>query len=337
MRLGALYGQTVVKEQLRRALVDGRVAHAYLFFGPAGVGKKTAALAWAQALNCTEPRAGEACERCPACLKIRARSHPDLLWIEPSGASLRLEQLQEVRRRALHGPYEGRYLVVALVQAELLTPEAANALLKLLEEPGERIVFVLVSDRAQDLLPTVRSRCQAVRFRPLPRPVLARFLVEQGLGEPQAQRLAALAGGSLERAKALAAGSFPQELVREVWSLLWEGSVRRRLEWAERFKDQDGREWLELFLDWTRDVWVWLKTGRSDLLHDPELPDRLPANLPPPRELAALGRRILQARRALEQNAQKQLLWEVVFLGWPRAAASEGRTRGGKSSRGPVP
>lgn len=331
-----LYGQTVAKEQLRRSLARQQVSHAYLFGGPPGVGKKTAALAWAQALNCLNPADQDACDVCLACSKIKNRNHPDVLWVEAGGDSLKLEQVREIRQRAAYPPYEGRYLVIILLQAENLTLEAANALLKLLEEPAPKTVFVLVSDRPQNILPTVRSRCQAVNFRPLSRSLVVSFLRDRGAKAQEAEWLATLAGGSLTRALELLTGAANRRALLETWSRVWQGSRLELLNLAWALAEQEGETILNAFLDWLRDAWVWQETRQRELLHNPDLPDYLPPGLPARRELARLRRLLVGAWRNLEQNAQKQLLWEVLLLDWPRAVAEEGRTRSGKGSRRPV-
>lgn len=336
MRLKDIYGQAMAKEQLRRSLARQQVSHAYLFAGPPGVGKKTAALAWAQALNCLAPVDDDACDACLTCLRIRNRNYPDVFWIEAGGESVKIEQVREIRQRALHPPYEGRYLVIILPQAENLTLEAANALLKLLEEPAPRTVFVLVSDRPQSLLPTVRSRCQAVNFYPLPRSQVASFLRDRGVAAQEAEWLASLAGGSLARALALLAEGTGRQRLLELWSAIWQRPRLVRLDLAAELAAQEGETVLGAFLDWLRDAWVWQVTSKRELLRNPDLPDHLPPDFPARQELARLRRLLVGAWRNMEQNAQRQLLWEVLLLDWPRAEAKEGSTRGGNGSRRPV-
>jgi len=210
-------------------------------------------------------------------------------------------------------------------------------LLKLLEEPTAPMVFVLVSDRPEDLLPTIRSRCQTVRFGPLPRAAVLSFLADRGFEGPQAQWAAALAGGNLERAKKLVSGDPKRSVMLRIWSGVWQAPARQRLELAQEMKEWEGREVVETFLDWLRDAWVWQRTGRKDLLHHPDLPEHLPRRLPSPEKLAALRRRLVGARKALDQNVQRQLLWEVLLLRWPQIGLEEGRSGSGKDSRGPVP
>lgn len=336
MRLQDLFGQEIAKEQLRRSLLEERISHAYLFSGPPGVGKKTAALAWAQALNCLYPVGGDACDACPACRKVANRTHPDVLHIVPEGESIHLEQVREVRRRVLYQPYEGQRLVVILSDGDRLTAEAANALLKSLEEPAPWAVFVLVSDRPQDLLPTIRSRCQPVNFRPLPRQVIASFLKDRGISEEQAGFLASLAGGSLARAEKLQADETARRALLARWQQAWRGSLLERLSLARELANRETEIALGAFLVWLRDLWVWQETGSRDLLRNPDLVTYLPGRMLSHAELGALRRCLVRAWQRLAQNAQKQLLWEEVLLGWPSASNGEGRSSSGNSGRCPV-
>ncbi len=216
----SIIGQPAAVQTLRRALASGRVHHAYRFEGPAGVGKKRAAIAYAQSLLCTEPADGEGCGRCVACKRAATLAHeapevplhPDFVWVrrglypppylsskEATGISV--EQIRKVvLGRAGYGVHEGRFLVVFIEDAEELTVSAANALLKTLEEPGPQVRFVLHTSRPHRLLDTLRSRTLAVRFGSLPDGVVEQLLASHGLDA----NFAAQAEGSMERALQLA-------------------------------------------------------------------------------------------------------------------------------------
>ena len=198
-----LHGQERALAMLRHALTSDRVAHAYLFAGPTGIGKARAALVLAQALNCLEP--GGPCGLCAACDRIARDLHPDVLRVEPTGAARQItkESIDVVRQRLTLPPHEGRARVIIIDEAERLNPTSANQILKTLEEPPPRTVFVLVSAAPEQLLPTIRSRCQRVRFAPLAASVVARVLRERhAVAAARSEELAALAGGSLGRALA---------------------------------------------------------------------------------------------------------------------------------------
>lgn len=208
--LGTLRGQPRVVSLLERALERGRVAHAYLFTGPEGAGKTTAALALAAALNC-EAQPGVGCGgTCGPCAKIEAGIHPDVRVLERQGAA-RIIPIESVRREVVAAcalpPHEARARVFVVEEAGALQGPAANALLKTLEEPPPRTHFVLATTAPDQLLPTIRSRCQRVSFSELPEDLRAEL---SGEGEDAGARLSALAerllaaveAGALERFEA---------------------------------------------------------------------------------------------------------------------------------------
>jgi DNA polymerase-3 subunit delta' len=209
---------------LKRALSSGRVHHAYLFDGPAGVGKELAAFGLAQALVCERrPAFGDrACGTCGACSRAAPGEgglprHPDVTVLErglyqPAQIGRRTEETQDlsidqvrtlVLARAAFPPHEGRAKVFVVRRAEELSQAAANALLKTLEEPIDRTYFVLLSATPHALLPTIRSRTQRVRFAPLPDDAVTAALERRGVRVEMARAAAALAGGSVESALVL--------------------------------------------------------------------------------------------------------------------------------------
>ena len=198
-RLVSLLARSIARESLPPSLI---------FAGPSGVGKRLAATAVAQALNCTSRRApGEggletdACGVCAACTRIARGVHPDVLVVEPGDTgAIKIEQVREIVDRAAYRPFEGRRRVVIVDEADALVPPAQNALLKTLEEPPPSSVFILVTPRPDVLLPTVRSRCPRLTFRALGQADLAAVLVARGFTDAEARAVAATADGSVGRA-----------------------------------------------------------------------------------------------------------------------------------------
>jgi DNA polymerase III subunit delta' len=175
--------------------------------GPDGVGKHRVALAFAQALNCTEPVSSpeieiDACGVCPACRRIARLVHPDVIVVEPGDSgSIKIEPVRDVIDRAQYRPFEGRRRVVIIDDADAMVPGAQNALLKTLEEPPPGSVFVLISAMPDMLLPTVRSRCPTLRFGSLSASEVAAVLKrDHEYSETEARAVAADADGSLKRA-----------------------------------------------------------------------------------------------------------------------------------------
>jgi DNA polymerase-3 subunit delta' len=168
--LDQIRGQDRAVAQLRRALETDRVAHAYLFAGPAGSGKHTTGLALALALNCTV-KIGQGCGSCASCEKIAAGLHPDVQTLERSGAA-KIIPIETIRRQVIprlaSPPHEGRARVFLIEEATSLAGPSANALLKTLEEPPPRTHFVIGTTAPDQVLPTIRSRCQRINFAALP-------------------------------------------------------------------------------------------------------------------------------------------------------------------------
>ncbi len=191
----SIRGQDAALELLRRDVSSGQVANAYLFHGPDGVGKASAARLFARALQCTGVDAP--CGACPACEK--AEAHPDVIVVGAAAGSrsIRAELVrEEVIWRAQQRPHEGSRQIFIIEDAHLLTRVSQNALLKTLEEPGAGTVLVLVTPNLHSLLPTVVSRCRRVRFQGLARADLMAILEERGAGA-EAEKLLSLSMGRL--------------------------------------------------------------------------------------------------------------------------------------------
>ena len=212
-------GHDDVVEQFRRAIARGRLASSFLFAGPAGIGKRTFALKLAQAMLCqTRPEAAlDPCGACPSCSQVTAGTHPDVIMIaKPEGkADIPVELLigdREHRRQQglCHDlgmkPSIGGRRIAVIDDADYLNPAGANALLKTLEEPPPRSMLILIGTTPAKQLPTIRSRCQLIRFQPLPIETVAALLVSKGfVADPaEARRLARFSEGSLQRALELA-------------------------------------------------------------------------------------------------------------------------------------
>jgi DNA polymerase III subunit delta' len=208
---------------LTTLLQNGTIPHALLFTGIEGVGKRTVAMALAMACNCKamEPeRFSERmkiqsdgnippdqaatiipCNRCSACRKIESGNHPDIILVNPSGPFIRIAQIRELCGTLAMKPYEARLRVVIISDAQTMNPSAGNALLKVLEEPPDRTILILTALQTSDLLPTIVSRCQHIRFYPVSRKNLESLLVKKhGATTDEAKIIAILANGSISKA-----------------------------------------------------------------------------------------------------------------------------------------
>ncbi|MDW7774196.1 MAG: DNA polymerase III subunit delta' [Desulfobulbaceae bacterium] len=167
MFLSEIQGQAKAVKLLGRALENGRLAHAYLFIGPDGVGKVTAAKAMTAVLFCRQGEIAAPCGSCPGCMQYASGNHPDFLHIVPQGAVIKIDQVRELKKALAFSPLESDYRIILLEDVHTMRREAANSLLKLLEEPPAGNILLLTADESEPLLPTITSRCQVIPFYPL--------------------------------------------------------------------------------------------------------------------------------------------------------------------------
>jgi DNA polymerase III subunit delta' len=193
-------GNAPVCRAIRRQLTDGQFPNSVLFSGIQGIGKWTLAQSVAKALNCGTLR-NDFCDDCSSCRRISENAHPDVRNIAPDGQFIKIDQMRDLSREAFFKPFEGRKQVFVIDEAERLRDEAANSILKTLEEPPDTSILILVTSRPNDLLPTIRSRCQNFRFAPLTPPDLEQQLERQTQYSLEERRLIArISAGSLGKA-----------------------------------------------------------------------------------------------------------------------------------------
>jgi len=300
---------------LRRVIDTGRVHHAYLFTGMEGIGKRLAALNMAKALNCVN-QAGEACDHCRSCQLIAKGMHPDIILIEPTGESIKIEQIRELERSIAFKPYEARWRVILIDGAEQLTREAANALLKTLEEPPPRTTIILSAITTETLPPTVVSRCQRIRFSPLSREEVNKVLLDR-LSAEAITILAPLAGGSPGRALQMNG-----EEVTRVKGLLLSAlspSLNRRLLVARELAHEQGwgKMFLEIFGGWLRDLIIYHETRQEALVLNRDLLDEI-KKVAPGRQIEGLLRDfwfLHEIQQGIEAHGNLQLSLEHALMG----------------------
>ena len=306
---------------LQRAIETERIAHAYLFYGMAGIGKKTAARMFAKALNCKEGGI-DSCDECSSCVKIDRNTHPDVITVEPKGAFIKIDDIRNLHSQSQFRPFEGKKRVFIIAHADRMNNPSANALLKTLEEPSPSNILILVTSRPYLLPATIISRCQKLRFNPLQKDKISVFLKEKALLDSNtADMLASSSRGSIGKALAMMEDAylvFKNEVIEKIAA--WDGN-KNPLSFLS-FVDElgDGKkavsERLEILKNWYRDILVYKETGETTgLIHQ----DMIPIT----KKYAALltGRDILrgvtvieQAARAIEQNANKQLTLESMMF-----------------------
>jgi DNA polymerase-3 subunit delta' len=307
---------------LTSLLTTRSIPHGILFTGIEGVGKRTAATAFAMACNCTGSSDGEpgaTCGNCTACRKIATDRHPDVLRVSPSGLQIKIEQVRSLCQVLAMKPYEARFRVAIIADAHRMNPAAGNALLKMLEEPPDRTVLILTAPQTADLLPTIVSRCQHIRFKPIARHHLAAMLATAyGFSPADAQLTAALANGSVTRALAMQRSGWIQ---RRNWILsqLAERdrlSVTSLLALAEKTSQvkEDIPEMLDLMATWVRDVAV-ARYCPDRIIHQDLKRSILAASQSiEPGFLDNAGRAIAAARRRIRANANPRMTMEALWL-----------------------
>jgi len=332
----ATFGQDGVVRALEQSLRDGSLAHAYLVVGPARVGKGTLARDLAQAVNCLNPDSAP-CLECAQCARIAAGRHADVVTLAVEEAEghkeLRLDQVREALRMASLLPYEGRWRVFIIDGAEELNDESANALLKSLEEPPPRVLWLLLTGDEDRVHATVRSRCQRIVFRPLSAEQIALCLREHHAAPPeQALLLGRLARGALGWAlHALRDVTVLEARTRTLDRLagMTSATLEERFAYASELaglipRERTAlRESLDLWACWWRDI-LLLLTGvpqavwNQDRLE--ELRERAPAFRPA--EAAVVVQLILQARQHLDMNVNPRLALEHLMLRVPQSTAA---------------
>ena len=319
MKFSDVAGHVGPAARLRRAVTTDRVAGAYLLAGPAGIGKRRLADAFATSLLCDAPDGGDACGKCPQCVRVEGKSHADLLVLtrDEDRRDIRTDQVRElIRWYALRPLMAGRK--VALVDgAEQLNDHGQNALLKTLEEPRGRGVLILVAAIESAILPTVRSRCQIVRCDPLPADVVRDLLVARGVPAARAEVLAAQGRGSLARAlagddedhtrlRALvlgAAAELPRQTAADLSAL------------AQEMSKAGPESGLGVLLSWYRDLLGRILDATTPL-ENPDVREQL-ARLAPARDASRTLRQlglVCDTVRAVEHNANRTLALETLLL-----------------------
>ena len=266
-----IVGHELVVQSLKRAVKNNNISHFYLFEGEGGLGKRTLGRTFAKTLLCEE-KGEEPCNRCGSCIKFDHLNHPDYHEIEPEKGIIRKGQVEEIIRGMSMSPFGGDRKVFLMDQAHLMNKEAQNAMLKSLEEPPIYVHMILVTSSSKNLLPTIVSRGQQIRFGQIPISLVAEYLVQrEGMATEEARFLAEFSKGSLGRAVQLCSSEdFFQirDWIIELMDLLIRGESWKIFSAVERFTEEKERvqELLDIMLFWFRDLMVYKSTGDLSLV-----------------------------------------------------------------------
>jgi DNA polymerase-3 subunit delta' len=314
----AVVGHATAAHALRAA--TARPASAYLLYGPAGIGKRRLADAFAARLLCTAPPDDDACGTCAQCTRVRAGTHPDLLVVErdPERRDVRIEQARELTRWLSLRPMMATRKVVVLDGAHELNPAGQNALLKTLEEPPGAAVIVLTATGVTHLLPTVRSRCQQIRLDPVPPDAVAEVLCARGVDAEAARILAARAGGSIGRALALSGDGHDalRARVLDVLARLPDCGADDLCGLAAEAGRGATEPALDVAVAWYRDVLGVVLGAEASPLRNPDARDLVETaadRLTPGAVLRALEE-VCDTLAAISRNANRVLALETMLL-----------------------
>ncbi|WP_046173292.1 DNA polymerase III subunit delta' [Domibacillus indicus] len=315
--------QPVVMRMIENSLLRDRVAHAYLFEGDPGTGKKETAMLFAKSLFCLEPQDQYIpCGSCINCRRIENGNHPDLHSIEPDGLSIKKEQIHYLQREFTKTAVESGWKVYIVNQADKMTASAANSLLKFLEEPSANTVAFLLTEQSSRVLPTILSRCQQLAFKPMDADELKQRLIEESISIPMASISSKLTS-HMEEAVALSNDEWfaqARSIVLKLYEGLKGGGLSAIVPLSEDFhlhfkEKQQVSLALDLFVLIHRD----LLSIMTDEKYSLAFPDRL-ASLQQDalylsaEKLADRMAAILEAKRKLNSNMNQQLLMEQLLL-----------------------
>jgi len=328
-----ILGHEWAVDMLRRHVVRGETRHAYLFAGAPGLGRRTLALRLAQALNCEKPIVpGEPCFACRTCKQIESMQHPDLAIIQAvdedgvgkDGGTLRVDQIREVQRTLNLKPYQSPFRVALFLRFQEANDNAANALLKTLEEAPTHAILLLTADNPEQLLPTINSRCEILRLRTLPLETIVADLLDHGVDEDRARLLAHISGGRPGFARKLIEDATVlekrEERLNDLQTILPASKVEK-FSYADKLsKDKDAmRQTIIVWLSYWRDVLLRVAGAETPLINVDRnmeiefLAGRL--NLSAARKVVSDHESALEK---MERNVNSRLLVEVLLMDLPK-------------------
>ena len=316
-------GHEEVLRHLQNAAAQNQISHSYIFAGEKGSGKKLLAKLFAMTLQCEE-HGKEPCMHCSACKKAMNRNHPDIIYVEHmKPSSIGIEDIREQLIADVQiKPYTGPYKIYIVDEAEKMTVQAQNALLKTIEEPPAYAVILLLANNNTGLLPTIKSRCVTLNFKPVRDDVIRKYLMEDlHVPDYQAEVSVAFAQGNVGKAKQIATAEDFTEMMEAAFRILKQGSNMEVYEMVDAVKNLSEEkhtiyEYLDLFLVWFRDVLLFKATKEMDHLVFRQEYNyiRERAKRSSYEGLETIIRAIETAKARLQANVNFDLTMELLFL-----------------------
>jgi DNA polymerase III subunit delta' len=315
--------QPLASRIILNSIKKDRISHAYLLQGERGTGKEAIALLIAKGLFCENNSVSDPCLHCNACKRIDSGNHPDVHWIEPDGQSIKIEQIRNLQKEFTYSGLESNRKVYIIKGADTLTVNAANRILKFLEEPSRQTTAIMLTDNSQAILPTIRSRCQVIDLRPLHPGEFQNQLVKEGLDQRTAVLMSTLTNNFDEALAKSHDESFAiaRRLVIQLVEVLLTNPEDVYLfihqYWVTHFKERNEQEeGLDLLLFAIKDILYYHiehEAGMVFFAPSDELLEKA-ARLFSQEKLLAMLQAVLQAKRKLKQNVHPTLVMEQLTL-----------------------
>ncbi|HEY4599870.1 MAG TPA: DNA polymerase III subunit delta' [Cerasibacillus sp.] len=318
----ALEKQPLVSKILMNSIKRGRLSHAYLFQGSRGTGKESLAILLAKTLFCKEKTNVEPCHQCVMCKRIESRNHPDVHWVEPDGQSIKMAQIEHLQKEFAYTGLESNRKIYIIKDADTLTVNAANRILKFLEEPSLETTAIMLTGNSQMIIPTIRSRCQVLDLKPLDTKQFQEHLMKEGLSKAGAVLMGSLTNNVQEAIDLYKDESFVQarKLVIQLIEVFSRDSDDAYLfihqHWIPFFKERQQQEQaLDLLLLAFRDI-LYVHIGINNIVFFEQGDQRLEEYMLhfTEEQVIVMLENILEAKRKLKQYVQPTFVMEQLTL-----------------------
>lgn len=315
--------QPLASRIITNSIKKGRISHAYLLHGARGTGKEAIALLIAKGLFCSNQQGASPCNECNNCKRIASGNHPDVHWIEPEGQSIKIEQVRDLQKEFTYSGMESNRKVYVIKHADTLTVNAANRILKFLEEPSKETTAIMLTENSQSILPTIRSRCQVIDLQPLNPVSFQNQLIENGMTKTNAVLMSALTN-NYEDAFAWDENAWFAEARKLMVQLIEMFTMKPEdvylfihNHWVTHFKERNEQEQgLDLLLLAFKDI-LYYHIGNEESMvfftqHD-ALVEKAAMSFSQ-EHLVNILNFVMQAKRKLKQNVQPTLVIEQLAL-----------------------
>ncbi|MCA1012957.1 DNA polymerase III subunit delta' [Halobacillus halophilus] len=314
--------QPLAAQMLMNSFHKNRISHAYLFQGNRGTGKREMSILFAKSIFCKFREGAVPCQSCRDCNRVDSGNHPDLHWIEPDGQSIKKEQILHLQKEFTYTGLESNRKVYIIVDADRMTTNASNRLLKFLEEPSQQTTAMLLTESGQTMLDTIRSRCQLLAFQPLNPERVQSKLIEEGVSQSNAKILASLTNNLTEAMEINDDDWFAnvRKLVIQLIEVLQnkpnEGLLFINHQWMPHFKErQQLQRGLDVLMLWFQDVINYYLDRENSIVFTTEREKLEQAAMRWSRQSAAQCLSyILEAKRKINQNVHPNLVMEQLTL-----------------------